>query len=80
MFELPPAAGARMTQIEQSELKNRILSVLPAAEFASLSTFLEPVELELGQTLHRSGETIDHVYFVETGFISALRPPPRPRR
>jgi CRP-like cAMP-binding protein len=61
-----------MTQIEQSELKNRILSVLPAAEFASLSTFLEPVELELGQTLHRSGETIDHVYFVETGFISAL--------
>jgi CRP-like cAMP-binding protein len=29
-------------------------------------------DLELGQTLHRSGDPIEQVYFVETGFISAL--------
>ncbi|MEQ1610470.1 MAG: Crp/Fnr family transcriptional regulator [Hyphomonadaceae bacterium] len=30
------------------------------------------VDLELGETLHRHGDVIEHVYFVETGFISAL--------
>ena len=30
------------------------------------------VTLELGQTLHHHGDVIDQVYFVETGFISAL--------
>lgn len=31
-----------------------------------------PVTLELGETLHRHGDVIEYVYFVETGFISAL--------
>jgi CRP-like cAMP-binding protein len=30
------------------------------------------VQLDLGQTLHRHNDPIEHVYFVETGFISAL--------
>jgi CRP-like cAMP-binding protein len=30
------------------------------------------VTLDLGETLHRHGDVIENVYFVETGFISAL--------
>ena len=37
-----------------------------------LAGHLERVELTLGETLHRAGDTIDSVYFVESGFISAL--------
>jgi CRP-like cAMP-binding protein len=58
--------------IDQATLKNRILAALPAAEFALLSKRMMPVRLELGETLHRHGDVIDYVFFVETGFISAL--------
>ena len=61
-----------MSTIEQSLVRNRLLTGLPATEFAVISKILERVDLELGQTLQRSGEVIEHVYFVETGFISAL--------
>jgi CRP-like cAMP-binding protein len=37
-----------------------------------LAKSLVHVELELGQSLHRAGEKIEEVYFVESGFISAL--------
>ena len=33
---------------------------------------LHHVELALGESLHRAGEPIEHVFFVESGFISAL--------
>jgi CRP-like cAMP-binding protein len=61
-----------MPPIEQSTVKNRILSALPAAEFARLAPSLHRVELTMGETLHRAGDTIKDVYFVEDGFISAL--------
>lgn len=53
-------------------VKNRILAALPAEEFAKVAPHLTRVELSLGQSLHRAGDTIDVVYFVESGFISAL--------
>jgi CRP-like cAMP-binding protein len=61
-----------MTNIDQSKIRNRLLASLPAAEYTLVSAALERVTLELGQTLHRSGEVIDYTYFVETGFISAM--------
>jgi len=61
-----------MASISQSKLHNRLLASLPANEFALVSGALERVSLELGQTLHRSGEVIEHVYMVESGFISAM--------
>lgn len=61
-----------MSLPDKATVKNRILAALPDAEFAMLSKAMTPVELELGQTLHRHGDVIEHVYFVETGFISAL--------
>ena len=61
-----------MALIDQTAIKNRILSALPAAELALISGRLTLVTMDLGQTLHRHGDVIDQVYFVETGFISAL--------
>jgi CRP-like cAMP-binding protein len=58
--------------IDQNATRNRILSALPAAELALISKRLTLVTMDLGQTLHHHGDVIDHVYFVETGFISAL--------
>ena len=55
-----------------SQPGNRLLASLPLAEFALVSAAAERVTLEIGQTLHRSGEMIDHLYLVESGFISAM--------
>jgi CRP-like cAMP-binding protein len=53
-------------------LKNSLLAALPEAELAYVAKSLTRVELELGQTLHRHNEPYEYVYFVESGFISAL--------
>jgi len=37
-----------------------------------VSRRLTLVTMDLGQTLQRQGDVVEHVYFVETGFISAL--------
>lgn len=62
----------RVSRLLQSAVKNRILAALPESEFALIAGHLSHVELALGQSLHRAGEPIVHVYFVESGFISAL--------
>ncbi len=46
--------------------------MLPAGEFAAIAKHLTRVDMDLGQPLHRAGETVEVVYFVESGFISAL--------
>jgi CRP-like cAMP-binding protein len=56
----------------QKDIRNRILAALPAAEFELLAGALVRENLKLGQSLHRAGDTIEHVYFPEIGFISAL--------
>lgn len=56
----------------QSAVRNRILAALPAAEFALVAEHLTRVELTLGESLHRAGDKITSVFFVESGFISAL--------
>ena len=61
-----------MSHPEQKTIKNRILAALPASEFALVAKTLSPVDMDLGETLHRAGEDIDFIYFVESGFISAL--------
>lgn len=68
----PPALETFVALIDQTTLKNRILSALPPAELAMISNRLTLVTMDLGQTLHRHGDVVDQVYFVETGFISAL--------
>ncbi len=61
-----------MSQPIQKTIRNRILAALPEADFALLATGLVPVDLQLGETLHRAGDRIENIYFPEIGFISAL--------
>lgn len=61
-----------MALIDQTTIRNRILSALPPAEMVMVSRRLTLVTMDLGQTLQRQGDVVEHVYFVETGFISAL--------
>lgn len=56
----------------QTRVRNRILAALPAYEFALIAEHLTRVDLALGESLHRAGEKIENVFFVESGFISAL--------
>jgi CRP-like cAMP-binding protein len=57
---------------DQKTMRNRLLKALPPSEFAVLAPHLQPVDLHLGETLHRAGELIQHLYFPEIGFISAM--------
>lgn len=61
-----------MSQLSQTTVKNRILAALPALEFALMAKHLTRVDLALGESLHRAGDPISNVFFVESGFISAL--------
>ncbi|MBK8542757.1 MAG: Crp/Fnr family transcriptional regulator [Caulobacteraceae bacterium] len=61
-----------MPQRLQKNVRNRILTALPEDEFKLLTEKLHYVELALGESLHRAGEPIENVFFVESGFISVL--------
>ncbi len=61
-----------MSKIVQSVIRNKLLVALPPQEFELVAPELRTIGLDLGTTLHRPGEVIDRVYFVESGFISAL--------
>ena len=61
-----------MSRPIQATVRNRILAALPPAEFVLAADHLTHVEHTLGESLHRAGDKISHVYFVESGFISAL--------
>jgi CRP-like cAMP-binding protein len=71
MLVLPPAELHVPHRI-QATVRNKILAALPADEFKLIADKLTRVELTLGQSLHRAGEPIEQVFFVESGFISAL--------
>jgi CRP-like cAMP-binding protein len=53
-------------------IRNRLLAGIPAEEFSLIAKNLVRVDLQIGESLHRAGETIQEVYFPEIGFISAL--------
>ena len=51
---------------------NDLLSMLPPAELALLRPLLTRVQLVNGQTLHKAGERIGQVFFVQRGFVSMV--------
>ena len=52
--------------------KNRLLAVLPDAEFKRLSPYLECIPLKLGAVLYEPGVALQHVYFPTDCIISLL--------
>jgi CRP-like cAMP-binding protein len=57
-------------RIEQSTVRNHLLSTLPPDDFARLVDALQPVTLALRQVLHEPDERIGTVYFLEAGTAS----------
>jgi CRP-like cAMP-binding protein len=49
-----------------------LLAALPGPVWDRWLPLLESVELHLGQVLHESGETLNHVYFPTTAIVSLL--------
>jgi cAMP-binding proteins - catabolite gene activator and regulatory subunit of cAMP-dependent protein kinases len=51
---------------------NRLLQLLPAAEFQSLHPHLETVELAKGTVLTEAGAPVPHVYLPHSGIVSVM--------
>lgn len=59
-------------QLQQSEVRNRLLATLLVDDFARLSPALERVPLRLHETVLEPHQPIAHAYFVESGICSYL--------
>ncbi len=53
-----------------SEVRNRLLRLLPGDELDRVLSLSEEVPLTKRQILHRYGVRMQHVYFMETGLVS----------
>jgi CRP-like cAMP-binding protein len=51
-------------------IENKILAALPAKEYARLAPHLTPVELPLGETLYKTEDQMEYVYFPNSGVVS----------
>ena len=51
---------------------NALLEWMPSPEWERMSTWLEEVDLPLGQVLYESGSKLSHVYFPTTAIVSLL--------
>ena len=61
-----------MSQLQQSETRNRLLATLQSEDFARLRPSLERVPLRLRETVLDAHQPIKHAYFVEHGLCSIL--------
>ena len=52
--------------------QNRILGALPANDYARINDDLELVQLELGQVLYESGDSLSHIHFPITCLASLI--------
>lgn len=54
------------------QIANRILRVLPQAEFNEVARHLELMRFPMGRIVHESGQEMNHVYFPNHGVLSML--------
>jgi CRP-like cAMP-binding protein len=55
-----------------TKYRNRLLRALSKADLALLTPWLEPVKLDLRQSIEKAHTPIAHVYFPESGIISIV--------
>ena len=68
-----PKSPRRFTRIDSHyPERNHLLAALPKPVCDRWLPQLESVELRLGQVLHESGATLNHVYFPTTAIVSLL--------
>ena len=53
-------------------LRNALLHALPPGDMALLRPHLEPVTLNLSETLHEAEASVNSAYFIESGLISLM--------
>ena len=58
--------------LQQSDVLNRLLALLPPADFDLLAPRLEPVQLPLRTVMAEPDQPVEHVYFMERGLGSIL--------
>jgi CRP-like cAMP-binding protein len=63
-----------MAPVEQSTVRNHLLSNFPRHDFLRLAGALRPVDLALRQVLHEPDQPITAVYFLEAGTASMIAP------
>lgn len=61
-----------MSQPQQSNVRNRLLSALSPGDFARLAPSFETVSIPLRETLIARGQRITHAHFVEDGLVSLI--------
>ena len=61
-----------MPSATQQPFKNKLLAILPARDIETFIPALSPLHLDVNRILHRAGEPIDVVYFLEEGVCSAV--------
>ena len=71
-FFINNAGGGHFMRIEQADVKNRLLRLLPPRAFACLGQYIERVECEKGDYLFRHDEPASHAYFLESGLGSLV--------
>jgi len=60
-------------RISKGVINNRLLLAMPSAMLERLRRDLHAVTIDRGQTIHRAGRPIEHLYFVNRGFISVIK-------
>lgn len=60
-------------RISKGVINNRLLLAIPSATLERLRPDLHPVPVDRGQTIHRAGRPVEHLYFVNRGFISLIK-------
>ena len=53
---------------------NRLLAPLAVDSRARLAPHLEAIKLERGQVIHAAGAHIEHIFFIEQGLVSLVKP------
>jgi CRP-like cAMP-binding protein len=69
-----------MTSPQQSSIQNKLLAILPAADFQQVAVNLDYIDLPRGTSLAKVGKPIEHVYFLASGIGSLVATTPAGHR
>src|SRR3954468_20177187 len=59
-------------RVMQSSVRNRLLAMMSPQDLALLQPKLAPIDLDVRAALVKPGQSIEYVYFIETGLASEI--------
>lgn len=72
--------GARVSPVDQASVRNRLLRLLSADDFALLAPHLNPCQGKRGDVFFRKDEPIETVWFMDSGIASLVAISPEGHR